>query len=170
MESHLSILYLKNNINLCMGSSLPAPCNIQVSMLNQESGIRNHLFEEIYNTCNLQKDTYRVICTGFYEAIFTYVAWRFPLRLPAAIMETTRKRVCLMMRHHAKHSISCIYKNYQSLVRDQLQHRPLWGSIRTMLILKVGFVIPVLIMIWNYIPSYQCWRPWFLFMFYLLGN
>ena len=25
---------------------------------NQESGIRNHLFEEIYNTCNLQKDTY----------------------------------------------------------------------------------------------------------------
>ena len=29
----------------------------------QESGIRNHLFEEIYNACNLQKDTYRFYCT-----------------------------------------------------------------------------------------------------------
>ena len=33
-------------------------------MYYQESGIRNHLFEEIYNTCNLQKDTH--INVGFW--------------------------------------------------------------------------------------------------------
>ena len=47
------------------------------------SGIRNHLFEEIYNTCNLQKDTYSFYCTYM---------WRYHDELPVMNQRQTMSR------------------------------------------------------------------------------
>ena len=39
------------------------PISRGFEILRHESWIMNHLFEEIYNTCNLQKDIYSFYCT-----------------------------------------------------------------------------------------------------------